>query len=102
ALEKCQPHLEKAGMLRALELSDEYKAAIRYLSYLTLKPTKYIANGNEDGVENNPYLAKLREIAAKEGSVVLPVCAAVESDFAVLEDGDRDVFMAELCIEEPV
>ncbi|WP_168421500.1 redox-regulated ATPase YchF [Erwinia amylovora] len=101
ALEKCLPHLEKAGMLRALDLSDEDKAAIRYLSFLTLKPTMYIANVNEDGFENNPYLDKVREIAAKEGSVVVPVCAAVESDIAELEDGDREEFMAELGIEEP-
>ncbi|MTD26182.1 redox-regulated ATPase YchF [Erwinia sorbitola] len=101
ALEKCLPHLEKAGMLRALDLSDEDKAAIRYLSFLTLKPTMYIANVNEDGFENNPYLDVVRAIAEKEGSVVVPVCAAVESDIAELEDGDREEFMAELGIEEP-
>ncbi len=55
-LEKCLPQLENAGMLRALDLSAEEKAAIRYLSFLTLKPTMYIANVNEDGFENNPYL----------------------------------------------
>ncbi|WLS80553.1 redox-regulated ATPase YchF [Erwinia pyri] len=101
ALEKCLPHLSEAGMLRSLDLSDDEKAAIRYLSFLTLKPTMYIANVNEDGFENNPYLDKVREIAAKEGSVVVPVCAAVESDIAELEDADREEFMAELGIEEP-
>ncbi|EEO5212692.1 TPA: redox-regulated ATPase YchF, partial [Salmonella enterica] len=80
ALEKCLPHLAEAGMLRSLDLTDEDKAAIRYLSFLTLKPTMYIANVNEDGFENNPYLDQVREIAAKEGSVVVPVCAAVEAD----------------------
>ena len=70
-LEKCLPQLENAGMLRALDLSAEEKAAIRYLSFLTLKPTMYIANVNEDGFENNPYLDQVREIAAKEGSVVV-------------------------------
>ena len=66
-------------MLRALKtLTEEDKAAIKYLSFLTLKPTMYIANVNEDGFENNPYLDKVREIAAAEGSVVVAVCAAVE------------------------
>lgn len=101
ALEKCLPHLENAGMLRTLDLSDEDKAAIRYLSFLTLKPTMYIANVNEDGFENNPYLDTVRAIASSEGSVVVPVCAAVESDIAELDDADRDEFMAELGIEEP-
>lgn len=51
ALEKCLPHLAEAGMLRSLDLTDEDKAAIRYLSFLTLKPTMYIANVNEDGLK---------------------------------------------------
>ena len=102
ALEKCLPQLENAGMLRALKtLTDEDKAAIKYLSFLTLKPTMYIANVNEDGFENNPYLDQVREIAAKEGSVVVPVCAAVEADIAELDDEERDEFMQELGLEEP-
>jgi GTP-binding protein YchF len=101
ALEKCLPHLENAGMLRALNLTAEDKAAIRYLSFLTLKPTMYIANVNEHGFDNNPYLDQVRAIALTEGSVVVAVCAAVESDIAELEDADRAEFMAELGIEEP-
>ena len=100
-LEKCLPLLAEAGMLRTLELSDEEKAAIRYLSFLTLKPTMYIANVNEDGFENNPFLDQVRAIAAQEGSVVVPVCAAIESDLAEMEDADRDEFMAELGLKEP-
>ncbi len=72
ALEKCLPQLENAGMLRALDLTKEEKEAIRYLSFLTLKPTMYIANVNEDGFENNPYLDQVRAIAEQEGSVVVP------------------------------
>ena len=100
-LEKCLPLLAEAGMLRTLELSDEEKAAIRYLSFLTLKPTMYIANVNEDGFENNPFFDQVRAIAAKEGSVVVPVCAAIESDLAEMDDADREEFMAELGLEEP-
>lgn len=100
-LEKCLPHLEKAGMLRALDLSDEEKAIIRYLSFLTLKPTMYIANVNEDGFENNPYLDTVRKIAEAEGSVVVPVCAAIEADIAELDDEEREEFMQDLGIEEP-
>ena len=100
-LEKCLPVLSEAGMLRTLELSAEEKAAIRYLSFLTLKPTMYIANVNEDGFENNPFLDQVRAIAAQEGSVVVPVCAAIESDLAEMEDADREEFMAELGREEP-
>lgn len=100
-LEKCLPQLENAGMLRALKLDADEKAAIRYLSFLTLKPTMYIANVNENGDENNPYLDKVRAIALQEGSLVVPVCAAIEADIAELDETDRDEFMAELGIDEP-
>ncbi len=100
-LEKCLPHLAGAGMLRALGLSKEEQATIRYLSFLTLKPTMYIANVDEAGFDNNPWLDQIRVIAQQEGSIVVPVCASVESDIAGLEEEERGEFMAELGLEEP-
>ncbi len=85
---------ENAGMLRALDLTAEDKAAIKYLSFLTLKPTMYIANVNEDGFENNPYWTPCVKSPTPKAPW-LP-CAAVESDIAELEDEERDEFMAEL------
>ena len=61
----------------------------------------YIANVNEDGFENNPYLDTVRKIAEAEGSVVVPVCAAIEADIAELDDEEREEFMQDLGIEEP-
>ncbi|VAY02266.1 Ribosome-binding ATPase YchF [Arsenophonus endosymbiont of Aleurodicus dispersus] len=100
-LTKCLPYLKKAEMLRTLALSKEEKAAISYLSFLSLKPTMYIANVSEDGFNNNPHLEVVRAIAEKEGSVVVPVCATVEADIAGLNEDEREKFMVELGIEEP-
>ena len=41
----------------------------------------------------NPYLDQVRAIAAKEGSVVVPVCAAIEADLAEMEEEDRAEFI---------
>lgn len=101
ALKKCLSHLSNAGLLRTLDFSIEEKSTIRYLSFLTLKPTMYIANVNEDGFENSPYLDEVRTIAAANGSVVVSVCAAVESDIAELGEEEREEFMAELGLDEP-
>ena len=100
-LEKVKPHLDEGKALRSLELSKEEAAAISYMNYLTLKPTMYIANVNEDGFENNPYLDKVREIAAEENAVVVPVCAAIESEIAELDDEEKAEFMEEMGLEEP-
>ncbi|MBI0031838.1 redox-regulated ATPase YchF [Gilliamella sp. B14384G15] len=100
-LEKCLPHLEQGKKLLLLDLSKEELDAVKYLSFLTLKPTMYIANVNEDGFENNPYLEKVQAIAAQEKSVVVPVCAAIEAELAELDDADRDEFMQDLGLTEP-
>ncbi|WP_085248128.1 redox-regulated ATPase YchF [Gilliamella mensalis] len=100
-LEKCLPHLEQGKKLLLLNLSKEELDAIKYLSFLTLKPTMYIANVNEDGFENNPYLDKVKAIAEQEKAVVVPVCAAIEAELAELDDADRDEFMKDLGLTEP-
>ncbi|ALP43728.1 redox-regulated ATPase YchF [Aeromonas schubertii] len=100
-LEKIKAGLEADKMIHGLDLSKEEIAAVDYLNFLTLKPTMYIANVAEDGFENNPFLDQVREIAAGENAVVVPVCCAIESDIAELDDADRADFMADLGIEEP-
>ncbi|OFA31639.1 redox-regulated ATPase YchF [Glaciecola punicea] len=100
-LEKITPHLNDGGLLRALELSKEERAAISYMNFLTLKPTMYIANVNEEGFENNPYLDQVTAIAKKENAVVVSICAAVESDIAELDEEEKQEFMDELGLTEP-
>ena len=77
-LEKILKHVEDGQMIRSLELSKEELAAVKYLNFLTVKPTMYIANVNDDGFEDNPYLDIVRDIAANEGAVVVAVCAEIE------------------------
>lgn len=100
-LEKLLPALENGDMARSVELSKDDRATIRSYNLLTLKPTMYIANVNDDGFENNPYLDKVREIAAKEDAIVVPVCAEIEAEIAELDDDEKAEFMADLGIEEP-
>ncbi|ART79806.1 redox-regulated ATPase YchF [Oceanisphaera avium] len=100
-LEKLLPALENGQVLRSVELSKEEKEAIDYLNFLTIKPTMYIANVNDDGFENNPYLDQVREIAAAENAIVVPVCAEMESEIAELDADEAAEFMTDLGIEEP-
>ncbi len=83
-------------MVRSLDLTKEEKAAVTYLNFLTIKPTMYIANVNDDGFENNPYLDIVNAIAEKEGAVVVAVCAEIEGELSEMDDEDRIEFMAEM------
>jgi GTP-binding protein YchF len=100
-LEKIKPHLDEGKLVRSIELTKEEKAAISYMNLLTLKPTMYIANVNDDGFENNPYLDKVKAIAADEDAVVVAVCAAIESEIAELDDDEKAEFMDDMGLEEP-
>ncbi|HCM47668.1 MAG TPA: redox-regulated ATPase YchF [Colwellia sp.] len=100
-LEKILKHVEEGHMVRSLELSKEEIAAVDYLNFLTLKPTMYIANVNDDGFENNPYLDQVQRIADEEGAIVVAVCAEIESELSEMDDEDRIEFMAEMGLEEP-
>lgn len=100
-LEKILKHVEDGNMIRSLDLTKEEKAAVRYLNFLTIKPTMYIANVNDDGFENNPYLDQVKEIAAQEDAVVVAVCAEIEGELSEMDDEDREIFMEEMGLEEP-
>ncbi|RYV00531.1 redox-regulated ATPase YchF [Shewanella sp. OPT22] len=100
-LEKMRPILDEGEMLRSLELTKEELEAVKYLNFLTLKPTMYIANVADDGFENNPHLDAVREIAKGENAVVVAVCAAIESELAEMDLEEQQEFLAELGLEEP-
>ena len=100
-LEKVKVHLDEGNMVRTLDLSSDDKLLIRDLFLLTIKPTMYIANVNDDGFENNPYLDQVTELAAKEGAVTVPVCAAIEAELVELDDDEKKDFLDEMGLDEP-
>jgi GTP-binding protein YchF len=87
--------------LRSLGLTDDELTVLKQLNPLTIKPTMYIANVDEDGFENNPYLDAVKEIAAQEGAIVVPICNKLEAEVSELEDDEKMEFLEELGMEEP-
>jgi len=100
-LQKVQAHLDGGNPVRSMGLSTDELADIYTLHLLTIKPTVYIANVDESGFENNPYLDKVREIAAAEGSQVVAVCNKLESEIAELEAEEKLEFLQEMGMTEP-
>ena len=100
-LARVRGHLDEGHPARSMGLSSDEKTLLRELFLLTLKPVMYIANVREDGFANNPHLDVVRARAEKEGAQVVPVCAAIEEELSQLDDSDRDVFLADMGLEEP-
>ncbi len=100
-LEKILPHLDAAKPLRSLGLSDDDLTMLKDLTFLTVKPTMYIANVDEEGFDNNPLLDAVAKIAAEENSPVVPVCNKLEAEIAELDDDEKAEFLADMGMDEP-
>ncbi len=99
--DKLLPHLNEALPVRALTLTDNETVLAKQLFLLTSKPTMYIANVDEDGFDDNPHLDVVREIAAAENAVVVPICNKLESEIVELDDEERLEFLNDLGMDEP-
>lgn len=100
-LETIKAHLEDGLPVRSLEMTDDQKKEVKLLHLLTTKPTMYIANVAEDGFENNPYLDQVREIAAAEGAMVVPICNQLEAEISELDAEEMKDFLDEMGMTEP-
>jgi len=100
-LTRIREQLNQGSLIRSLKLDANEQAVIAPLQLLTSKPTLYIANVDEQGFSNNPYLTAVQELAEKEGAVVVAVCAALESEIAELEDEEKGEFLASMGLSEP-
>jgi ribosome-binding ATPase len=100
-LERIYAHLDQGSPVRSMQLNEEDRLQIQDLQLLTLKPMLYIANVEEAGIETNKWIVKLKELAEREGSSVIPVCAAIESEIAELDESEKKEFLTELGLAEP-
>ncbi|MFA9556257.1 redox-regulated ATPase YchF [Evansella sp. AB-rgal1] len=102
-LEKLQQAFEEEKPARSVELSTDQMKIAKGLHLLTMKPVLYAANVSEDEIldaDSNPYVQKVKDFAAGEGSEVIVVCAKIESEIAELDGEEKEEFLKELGIEE--
>jgi ribosome-binding ATPase len=102
ALGKLKATLEAGKPARVVDLSEEEAAASRELFLITAKPMLYVANVDEAGLASgNEWTAAVEKRAAEEGSQVVRICGAMESEIAELDPPERLEFLKEMGLEEP-
>ncbi len=100
ALKKGEEALLKNIPLRLVGYSEEEKQILKGYNFLTLKPLIYAANVSETEINtDNNYVTSIKEYAAKENSMVVVICAKMESELAELNDVDKHQFLKDLGIE---
>ncbi|MGH8705551.1 MAG: redox-regulated ATPase YchF [Burkholderiales bacterium] len=100
-LEKARGALDQAKPARTLDWANEELAILQPLFLLTMKPALYAANVAEHGFTGNPLLDAVERHAAKEGAPVVAICAALEAQIADMPDEDRNLFLADMGMDEP-
>jgi GTP-binding protein YchF len=93
--------LNEGKPARTMKLDSAQRALLKPLCLLTMKPVMYVANVSEKGFTDNPLLTRVEEYATTEGSPVVAICAALESEIAVLSDEEKREFLADIGMTEP-
>jgi GTP-binding protein YchF len=100
-LKKCEAALNEAKPVRSIDFSKEELVVLKPLCLITAKPAMFVGNVAEDGFENNPFLDRLKDYAAKQNAPVVAICAKTEAELADMSDEDRQLFLQEMGQEEP-
>ncbi|MEE8482510.1 MAG: redox-regulated ATPase YchF [Acidiferrobacterales bacterium] len=93
--------LNEGESVRTMGLDADDTLRLRPLFLLTAKPTLFIANVDEQGFADNPYLDRVVEIAEKEGAAVVPVCAAIEVELTDMSIEEKQEFLSDMGLSEP-
>jgi GTP-binding protein YchF len=100
-LRKVEAHLNQGHAVRTLEVADSERPFLDDLHMITARPVLYVANVDEDGLQENPYVEAVREHAKSEAAEVVVICAEIEAEIALLDEADKAEFLDALGLEEP-
>ncbi len=101
-LQKCRDHIDQGLPIRTLLQQDpDLVEIVEPMQLLTAKKTLYIANVDEAGVNGNDHVDRVKALADSEGSAVVSICAAIESELAELDEAEQQEFLTEMGLEEP-
>ena len=102
--ERVMKALEEGKTARSLDYTEDEAIYMSEVALLTTKPVIYAANISESDISSdltkNKYYQSVVEFAKTEKSEVIPVCAEIEAEIAELDDEEKEMFLADLGIEE--
>ncbi|MCF6459989.1 redox-regulated ATPase YchF [Clostridium sp. Cult3] len=102
-LNRLKDSIDKDIPLRNLDYTSEEMELVRDFNLLSLKPVLYVCNISEDDLingEDNEYVQLVKEYANKEGSQVIVISGKIESEIALLDKDEKEVFLSELGLKE--
>lgn len=94
--------LAEGKSARTVDVSEDEKKGFKMLQLLTSKPILYVCNVKEDdAATGNQYSEQVAKMAAEQGANHVVICAAIESEIALLDtDEEKKEFLETLGLDE--
>ncbi len=103
-LKRILDRLAEEKPVRGMEFSEEEQSYVDNLFLLTTKPVIYAANVSEEDMgktaEEIPLAKKVKELAEKENSETLVICARTEEEISELPPEDAKIFLEDAGLTE--
>ncbi len=98
-IEKIYPALADGNPARTAQLTDDERQTAKQLFLLTMKPTIYAANVDEQTLAapfDNPHVKIVQQLAKEENAEVVPICAQLEAELVALAVEERKDYLDSL------
>ena len=103
-LHRLKSELDSGVNARAVEADEEEAEILSGIGLLSAKPVIYACNMSEDDFKNNIEINvrynAVRELAAKEGAEVLPICAELEAEISSLDKEEKEMFLSDIGVDK--
>ena len=100
-LNRINEALGKNQNIRSLDFNKEELEYLKQFNFLTAKPVIYVCNIKDDEIndpEANKHYMAVKQLAEKEGSEIVPICAAIEEELSDLPKDEKIEFLKDLGI----
>ena len=103
-LHRLKSEFDSGVNARAVEADEEEAEILSGIGLLSAKPVIYACNMSEDdfknNIETNVRYNAVRELAAKEGAEVLPICAELEAEISSLDKEEKEMFLSDIGVDK--
>ncbi|UDG80352.1 redox-regulated ATPase YchF [Candidatus Annandia pinicola] len=101
-LETCLYNLENGKMLNTINFKEDERNYIKSINFLTFKPMLYVANNDENLINNNKFFNKIKKKIKKEKYNIINICANLELNISNIKDyEEKEKILSKLKLKEP-
>ena len=101
--ERLSAFLEQGHLARNYPVEENEKEYLSELTLLTQKPVLYVCNVDEKSIlTGNKYTHEVAQKISQENAPMLIIAAATEAEINLLPIEDRQIFLEDLGLKEPI